>query len=83
MLHLPIERLAELVEGGATPAEREHLLGCVGCTRELEAYRRLVAMAADERRRIAPPLTSWESLGDRLRDEGLVAPVAARRRASR
>lgn len=81
MLHLPIERLAELVEGGATPAEREHLLGCVACTRELEAYRRLVAMASDERRRIAPPLTSWESLGDRLRAEGLASPAAVRPRA--
>lgn len=81
MLHLPIERLAELVEGGATSAEREHLSGCAACTRELEACRRLAALAADERRRIAPPLTSWESLGDRLRAEGLMAPVARRRRA--
>ncbi len=81
MLHLPIERLAELVEGVATPAEREHLLGCVSCTRELEAYRRLVVMATDERRRIAPPLTSWDSLGTRLREAGLVAPAAAPRRA--
>lgn len=81
MLHLRIERLAELVEGGATPAEREHLLGCAPCTRELEAYRRLVELAADERRRIAPPLTSWESLGSRLRAEGGMAPGAGRRRA--
>ena len=81
MLHLPIERLAELVEGVATSAEREHLLGCVSCTRELEAYRRLVVMAAGERRRIAPPLTSWDSLGTRLREAGLVAPAAAPHRA--
>lgn len=72
MLHLPIERLAELVDGGATPAEREHLLVCVSCARELEAYRRLVVMAGDEHRRIAPPLTDWDSLGSRLRAEGLV-----------
>lgn len=82
MLHLPIDRLAELVDGGATPGEREHLLVCVSCTRELESYRRLVAMASDERRRIAPPLTSWESLGAQLRHEGLVhgggAPLARR-----
>jgi hypothetical protein len=81
MLHLPIERLAELVDGGATPPEREHLLACVSCTRELEAYRRLAVMAEDEHRRIAPPLTNWESLGERLRAEGLVAPAVAPPRA--
>ncbi|MCC6931018.1 MAG: hypothetical protein IT359_18650 [Gemmatimonadaceae bacterium] len=72
MLHLPIERLAELVDGGAMPAEREHLGACVSCTRELEAYRRLVVMAGDERRRIAPPLTAWDTLGEQLRAEGLL-----------
>ena len=71
MLHLPIERLAELVDGGATPVERDHLLTCVSCTRELESYRRLVIMASDERRRIAPPLTEWGALAVRLRAEGL------------
>ena len=73
MPHLPIERLAELVDGGATPSEREHLAKCVTCTREFEAYRRLVAMASDERRTIAPPLTEWGSLAVRLRAEGMVA----------
>lgn len=73
MLHLPIERLAEVVDGGASAREREHLLACVTCTRELEAYRRLVAMAGDERRRIAPALTRWDSLASALRAEGLLA----------
>ena len=73
MLHLTIERLAEVVDGGATPSEREHFVACVTCMRELDAYRRLVAMASDERRRIAPPLTDWGSLALRLRVEGLVA----------
>lgn len=73
MLHLPIERLAELVDGGATPVERDHLLTCVSCTRELESYRRLVTLASDERRRIAPPLTEWGALAVRLRAEGLSA----------
>lgn len=72
MLHLPIERLAELVDGGATPAEREHLAACASCARELEAYGRLVVMAGDERRRIAPPLTDWDAIGERLRAEGMV-----------
>lgn len=73
MLHLPIERLAELVDGGATPGEREHLLVCAACSRELESYRRLVALAADERRRIAPPLTDWATLGAQLRADGLLS----------
>jgi hypothetical protein len=77
MLHLPIERIAELVDGGATPQERDHLLACAACTRELEAYRRLMAIASDERRRIAPPLTDWDSLAPRLRAEGLLAPGRA------
>ncbi|MEP7381982.1 MAG: hypothetical protein ABI910_09870 [Gemmatimonadota bacterium] len=73
MLHLPIERMAELVDGGASADERAHLDACVTCTREFEAYRRLVVLASDERRRIAPPLTDWETLGARLRAEGLMA----------
>lgn len=76
MLHLPIERIAELVDGGGTLQERDHLLTCAPCTRELEAYRRLVAIAGDERRRIAPPLTDWESLSERLRAEGMLAPAS-------
>ncbi len=79
MLHLPIERMAELVEGGASPAEREHIATCLSCTQELEAYRRLVALASDERRRIAPPLTDWDSLAARLRAERLMtSPGEAR-----
>jgi hypothetical protein len=74
MLHLPIERIAELVDGGASPVERDHLTTCVACARELEAYRRLVVLASDQRRRIAPPLTEWDSLAERLRAERLMAP---------
>lgn len=72
-LHLPIERLAELADGIAAPAERDHLAACGRCASELDAYRRLVVMAADERRRIGPPSTSWESLRDALQGEGLLA----------
>ena len=76
MLHLPIERFAELVDGAPSDFEREHLTSCATCAAELEAYRRVVAMASDERRRIAPPLTTWDTLSSRLRAEGLVgAPV--------
>jgi tetratricopeptide (TPR) repeat protein len=72
-LHLPIERLADLADGIAAPAERDHLATCARCASELDAYRRLVVMAADERRRIGPPSTSWESLRDALQGEGLIA----------
>ncbi len=72
-LHLPIERLADLADGIAAPSERDHLASCGRCASELDAYRRLVVMAADERRRIGPPSTSWESLRDALQGEGLIA----------
>jgi hypothetical protein len=95
MLHLPSERLAELADGldgsdasgrsadaGARSEELSHLRVCESCTRELESYRRLVAVAADERLRIAPPLTNWASLSGALREASLlspaVVPIAAR-----
>ncbi|MEP7347746.1 MAG: hypothetical protein ABI877_20920, partial [Gemmatimonadaceae bacterium] len=80
MAHLDIERLAELVDGVGSSMEREHLASCAMCVAELSAYRRVVGLAADERRRIAPPLTTWDSLAIRLREDGLVAtkPVAKR-----
>ena len=73
MLHLPIERLADLADGVAAPVERDHLVACARCASELEAYRRLVGLAADERRRIGPPSTSWETLREALHREGLIA----------
>jgi hypothetical protein len=86
MLHLPIERLAELGESEPTVTERAHLAECTMCSTELAAYQRLVAMAADERRRIAPPLTSWGTLREPLRDEGLIITqehqIAQRRRSA-
>jgi hypothetical protein len=80
MLHLPIERFAELVDADPSVFEREHLAACATCGAELEAYRRVVAMASDERRRIAPPLTTWDALSAHLRAEGLIgAPMKGRR----
>ncbi len=81
-LHLPIERLAELADGDPSALEREHLAACAACAAELSSYQRLVALAADERRRIAPPLTEWETLRTRLQDEGLfggATPLVTRR----
>lgn len=79
-LHLPIERLAELADTVPTPFEREHLQGCARCARELEAYRGVVSLARDERRRIAPPLTNWTALRGALDAEGLVARPGRRMR---
>jgi hypothetical protein len=73
MAHLAIERLAELVDGPGTMSDRDHLSSCPLCVAELSAYRRIVSLAADERRRISPPLTTWDSLSSRLLEEGLVA----------
>ncbi|MFN8580534.1 MAG: hypothetical protein U0163_06075 [Gemmatimonadaceae bacterium] len=78
MSHLAIERFAELVGSEGDADEREHLSGCSTCAAELSAYRRLVALAGDERRRIAPPLTEWGSLSSQLRQDGLVATKPVR-----
>lgn len=84
MSHLAIERLAELAGGEPRPDEQAHLDECVMCASELVAYRRLVQAAADERRRIAPPLTNWGALSQRMRQEGLITtPLSAAERQSR
>src|SRR3970282_2345694 len=62
MQHLPIERLAELADGEPTAAELDHLAECAMCSAEGIAYHRVVAMAADEPRRLAPPISTWGSL---------------------
>lgn len=72
MQHLPIERLAELADGEPTAAERDHLAECAMCSAERVAYRRVVAMAADERRHIAPPISTWGLLSEELREQGLI-----------
>lgn len=66
MLHLTAERLAALADEEPTMLEAAHLAACPECCRERSAHQRLVALAAEERTRIAPPLTRWESLGPAL-----------------
>ena len=73
MQHLLIERLAELADSEPTAAEEEHLAECAMCAAERVAYYRVVSMAADERRRIAPPITTWGLLSEELREQGRVA----------
>ena len=72
MQHLAIERLAELAEGEPTALEKEHLAECAMCSAERVAYQRVVAMASDERRRIAPPISTWGLLSEELREQGLI-----------
>jgi hypothetical protein len=72
MQHLPIERLAELADGEPTVAEEEHLAECAMCAAERIAYYRVVSMATDERRRIAPPISTWGMLSEELREQGLI-----------
>ena len=72
MQHLSIERLAELADGEPTAAEHDHLAECAMCSAERIAYHRVVAMAADERRHIAPPISTWGLLSEELREQGLI-----------
>lgn len=76
MQHLPIERLAELADGVPNAAEQQHLDECAMCSAELVAYGRVVSMAADERRRIAPPVSNWGSLSAELRQQGVITTKA-------
>ena len=72
MLHLSIDRLAALADEQPTAAENDHLATCAQCAREVEAHRTLLAIAGGERESMGLPLTRWESLAERLKDEGLV-----------
>jgi hypothetical protein len=72
MQHLAIERLAELADGEPTAVEKEHLAECAMCSAERVAYQRVVAMASDERRHIAPPISTWGLLSEELREQGLI-----------
>src|SRR5262245_10071603 len=67
MLHLSSERLAELADGEPTVAEAEHLAACAICATERSAHQRLLSLAGDERDRVAPRLTEWATLSQRLR----------------
>jgi hypothetical protein len=71
MSHLTAERLAALADDTPSAAEAAHLADCTACCREVNAHKRLLRLAADERARIAPPLTSWELLAPQLRETGV------------
>jgi hypothetical protein len=78
MRHLDPERLAAIGDSEPTAEEAEHLAECTHCERERLALRELIALSRSEG--VAPlqaPLTNWETLSARLRDEGLLRPAGA------
>lgn len=78
MRHLDPERLAAIGDSEPTIEEAAHLADCALCERERLALRELIALSRSEG--VAPlqaPLTNWESLSARLRDEGILRPAAA------
>ena len=72
MSHLPIERLAALVDETPTPAELAHLTSCDECARERAVFRALAEMAVTESTRIGTPLTKWEKLAPVLVSDGVI-----------
>ena len=95
MSHLSIERLAALADEQPTADERHHLASCAECAQEIEAHRSMLAMAGAERDVMGIPLTRWDTLSKKLREDGLISsepmtvtaefatPVGARRPSSR
>jgi hypothetical protein len=73
MLHLPADRLAELVDVAPTRQEWAHLEICAECARERHAYAALRNLARAERHAVIEPLTSWADLRRGLEDEGVLA----------
>lgn len=77
MLHLPADRLAELVDVEPTSQELAHLQSCDLCARERQAFCALHELAASERDHVSSPLITWETLRPVLAADGLIAPVVA------
>lgn len=77
MRHLDPERLAALGDSEPTAEEAAHLADCAVCDRERLAQAELLSLSLAER--VAPlhaPLTRWETLSARLREEGILLPAA-------
>lgn len=73
MSHLSVDRLVALADEEPTSAEAAHLATCEVCARERNANRAVLALASLERNYAGTPLTTWEQLAPRLREEGLIA----------
>lgn len=80
MSHLSIDRLVALADEEPTSAEAAHLAICEVCARERHANRAVLALASLERNYAGAPLTTWEQLAPRLREEGLIATGVRRLR---
>jgi hypothetical protein len=76
MLHLPADRLAELVDVEPTRQEWAHLDVCAECARERHAYAALRNLARAERHAVTEPLLSWADLRRGLEGEGVIASPA-------
>ena len=62
-----------LADDEPSAAEREHLIECEHCAREWRGYVALRDMAAQAPSEMTmTPLTTWDALAARLRDEGLI-----------
>ncbi len=81
--HLSADRLAELADAEPTSHEAVHLAGCSACAAERAAYGRVLTVAHLERERLMPPLTSWDALAPKLREERIIVDGVAERRAMR
>jgi hypothetical protein len=76
--HLAAERLAALADDELTTGEAGHICACDACAGELNAQRHLRTLARDEADRVHMPLTRWETLAPRLRNEGLIRETPRR-----
>jgi anti-sigma factor RsiW len=73
--HISGPRLAALADERPTSEEQQHLARCPECAREVEAHRSLLSLAESERDSMGIPLTRWNTLSERLREEGLITSV--------
>jgi hypothetical protein len=74
MLHLPADRLAELVDNEPTAQELAHLQLCAACSGERRAFVALRSLAFAERERTAGPLLAWEEIRGPLAAAGMITP---------
>jgi hypothetical protein len=71
MSHLSAERLAALIDEQPTAGELAHLAACAECSRERGAYEALSHMAKHTIT-LGQPLSSWNTLAPRLRQDGVI-----------
>jgi predicted anti-sigma-YlaC factor YlaD len=75
MSHLSLETIARLVDEAPNVLERDHLVACEACRRELENMRADLAVLAGLGT-IEPPAIQWPAIEGRLAREGLLRGFA-------